>query len=92
MSKVNIEEAKIDVEAIESIVKKSIDKIAKDDVLYNRAILNAGAEFLAEMISLKKSIEDLLDIATVLSNERIQDFYVALNENVAKEVNKTTKE
>lgn len=82
--------ADIDLDVLETIQKQEIEKVLSDDKLFNRALLSAFAELLSEMKKLSQAQDDLLSIISMLSNEKLQDFFYGVKE--AYEQAKSEKE
>jgi hypothetical protein len=72
--------ADIDLDVLETIQKQEIEKVLSDDKLFNRALLSAFAELLSEMKKLSQAQDDLLSIISMLSNEKLQDFFYGVKE------------
>ena len=72
--------ADIDLDVLETIQKQEIEKVLSDDKLFNRALLSAFAELLSEMKKLSQAQDDLLSIISMLSNEKLQDFFYGVQE------------
>lgn len=82
--------ADIDLDVLETIQKQEIEKVLSDDKLFNRALLSAFAELLSEMKKLTQAQDELLSIISMLSNEKLQDFFYGVQE--AYEQAKSEKE
>lgn len=82
--------ADIDLDVLETIQKQEIEKVLSDDKLFNRALLSAFAELLSEMKKLTQAQDELLSIISMLSNEKLQDFFYGVKE--AYEQAKSEKE
>ena len=80
-----IKVAEIDNEALEILQTKSIEKALSDPKLFNRTMLNAYAELLMEFKKLNEFQDNLLNIISMLSNEKLQEFFYGVKENYTKE-------
>jgi hypothetical protein len=78
--------AEIDNDVLELLQKDKIDKILGDQKLFNRAMLNAYAELLSEFKKLNEYQDNLLGIVSMLSNEKLQEFFYGVKENYNNEV------
>lgn len=83
--------AEIDQDVLEVIQKNDVEKILNDDKLYNRALLNAFAELLSEMKKLSQVQEELLTVISMLSNEKLQEFFYGVKENYEEAVKEQAK-
>lgn len=79
--KMNKEYKEIDKDVLETMAKESLSKITNNPVLMKRALLNAMAEMLSEFKHLNQSHEEFVNILTILSNEKIQEFFYEVKKN-----------
>lgn len=92
--KIKTTSAEIDEEILALFQQENTKKIINDQKLFNRAILNAFAELLAEFKKLNECQENLLTTVSMLSSEKLQEFFYEVkknyNEAVAEEKNNVT--
>jgi len=84
--KIKIEE--IDNEILEIMQKEKVEKMLGNEKLFNRAMLNGYAELLTEFRKLNECQDNLLNIISMLSNEKLQSFFYGVKENYIKEENR----
>jgi hypothetical protein len=90
LGKVLVESAGIDQDVLDNMNKDNIISTLTDQKLMNRAILNCMCEFLSEIKKLNESLNDMQNIMSICANEKIQDFFIGLRENIQKEEAKAT--
>lgn len=92
--KIKTTSAEIDEEILALFQQENTKKIINDQKLFNRAILNAFAELLAEFKKLNECQENLLTTVSMLSSEKLQEFFYEVkknyNEAVKEEKNNVT--
>lgn len=80
-------------EKVGMIDKDVLDVMKQDDILQaisdpkeaNRLILNCFSEFLSEIQKLRKEIDDLSSVISVVGSDKIAEFFKQLSGNVQKE-------
>ena len=84
-NKIETKMAEIDDKVLEIMQKEKIEKALGDPKLFNRVLLNAFAELLVEFKKTNEYQDNLLNIISMLSNEKLQKFFYGVKENFGKE-------
>lgn len=79
---------KIDRDVLDVMKQKDILDAIKNQKQANRLILNCFCEFLSEVKALHQSVDDLVQLLSVCSSDKLAAFFKELNSNVADEKKK----
>ena len=83
--KPEVTEAKIDKDVLDIMKNEEVLKALSDDVQIKRVILNCFCEFLSEIKDLRKEFEEFTQMISVVSADKLADFFKELHSNVAQE-------
>ena len=81
----NKEEAQIDQDVLDVVLKENIELTLGDSKLMNRAIFNAMCELYSVLKEFKTITEDLKQTINILSAKKLKDFFDKLDDNLIKE-------
>lgn len=76
---------KIDKDVLDIMKNEDVLKALSDDVQIKRVILNCFCEFLSEIKDLRKEFEEFTQMISVVSADKLADFFKELHSNVAQE-------
>lgn len=79
--KIKVKSAEIDNGILALFQQENTQKIINDQKLFNRAMLNAFAELLAEFKKLNECQENLSNIISMLFSDKIQEFLFEVKKN-----------
>lgn len=77
-----IKQAEIDKDVIDELVKKNALDGIKDQRQINRVMLNFMCELLSELKHLNQAMDSYNELLTVVSSDKLQDFFTKLRSNV----------
>lgn len=77
-----VQQAEIDKDVIDELVKKNALDGIKDQRQINRVMLNFMCELLSELKHLNQAIDSYNELLTVVSSDKLQDFFLNLRSNV----------
>lgn len=83
--KVVVEDGEIDQDVLETAAQECILNAITDDKQMKRVMLNCACEFLSGMKELVKQFDSFMELLTVVSADKLADFFQKLNENVKDE-------
>lgn len=83
--KPEVTEAKIDKDVLDIMKNEDVLKALSDDVQIKRVILNCFCEFLSEIKDLRKEFEEFTQMISVVSADKLADFFKELHSNVSQE-------
>lgn len=83
--KPEVTEAKIDKDVLDIMKNEEVLKALSDDVQIKRVILNCFCEFLSEIKDLRKEFEEFTQMISVVSADKLADFFKELHSNVSQE-------
>lgn len=77
-----VQQAEIDKDVIDELVKKNALDGIKDQRQINRVMLNFMCELLSELKHLNQAIDSYNELLTVVSSDKLQDFFLNFRSNV----------
>lgn len=86
--KIEVQEAKIDKEVLDIMTDEQIIASITDEKALARFRLNCFCEFLSQISALKKQVEELSQIISIASADKLTNFFKELNKNVNAEENR----
>ena len=84
--KPTVEQAGIDQDVLDEMVKDNILKATTDDTQMNRAMLNCLCEMLSQFKQMNKAFEDFSNMISICGADKLVDFFSKLKTNVNNEV------
>lgn len=75
----------IDAEVVNVMKDEDVVKMLSDDTQIKRLILNCFCEFLSEIKSLRGEVNQLVDVFTMVSTDKLKAYFKELETNVDKE-------
>lgn len=80
-----IEEAGIDQDVLEEMLKDNIVRATSDDTQMNRVMLNCLCEMLSQFKQMNKAFEDFSNTLSICGADKLTDFFKKLKTNVENE-------
>lgn len=81
-----IQEAGIDKDVLEKMVKENVLTATKDDIQMNRVMLNCMCEMLSQFQQMNKAFAEFSNILSICGADKLTDFFKKLKVNVDNEV------
>lgn len=75
----------IDREVLDIMKEEDVLKSISDPKQANRLILNCFCEFLSEIKGLRKELDELLEVISICSSDKLTAFFKELDKNVKAE-------
>jgi hypothetical protein len=85
VTKIETNDAKIDKDVLDVMKNEDILSAISDDKQIKRLILNCFCEFLSEIKGLRRDFDEFSQMISVLSADKLADFFKELQGNVSKE-------
>ena len=85
VTKIETNDAKIDKDVLDVMKSEDILSAISDDKQIKRLILNCFCEFLSEIKGLRRDFDEFSQMISVLSADKLADFFKELQGNVSKE-------
>ena len=79
----------IDKEVLDLLPSENVLKAISDEKEVRRAMLNCFCELLSQMKEFNKQVDDFNTYLSVVSSEKIVDFFTELKQNVEEEKNES---
>lgn len=76
----------IDTEVLLTMKSENVELAVSDDKQIKRVILNCFCEFLSEIKELNKQIDDFNTFVSVVSSDKVVDFFMNIQDNTKAEV------
>ena len=76
----------IDTEVLLAMKSENVELAVSDDKQIKRVILNCFCEFLSEIKELNKQIDDFNTFVSVVSSDKVVDFFMNIQDNTKEEV------